>query len=151
VALFHRTGRGFGNSAPGGAPMRRDARAHTSTQLRLVALAVIGVLLSGSALAQFGKKKDQDSTVRTVQGLVTDEADNPISGAIVQLENMKTLQIRSYITKEKGDYYFGDLSTDIDYKLHAENHGMISATKTRGSFDSRKQATMNLKVDQQKK
>ncbi len=110
-----------------------------------------GLLLSGSALAQFGKKKDQDSNIRTVQGIVTDEADNPISGAVVQLENMKTLQIRSYITKEKGNYYFGDLNTDVDYKLHAENHGMISSTKTLSSFDSRKTATMNLKVDQPKK
>lgn len=109
------------------------------------------MLLSSVALAQFGKKKDQDSNVRTVQGIVTDEADNPISGAVVQLENMKTLQIRSFITKEKGNYYFSDLSTDVDYKLHAENNGMVSSTKTLSSFDSRKAATMNLKVDQQKK
>jgi hypothetical protein len=121
-------------------------------RFRLLALAVIsGVLLSGSAWGQFGKKKDQDSNVRTVQGIVTDEAGNPISGAVVQLENMKTLQIRSFITKEKGDYYFSDLSTDIDYKIHAENHGMVSATKTLSSFDNRKTAQMNLKVDQQKK
>jgi hypothetical protein len=121
-------------------------------RIRVVVLTLVaGLLLSGSALAQFGKKKEQDSNVRAVQGIVTDEADNPISGAVVQLENMKTLQIRSYITKEKGDYYFADLSTDVDYKLHAENHGMTSSTKTLSSFDSRKQATMNLKVDQQKK
>ncbi len=149
MALFHRAGQESGNPAPGGASKEQEGRA---MRFRLLALAVIGgVLLSGSALAQFGKKKDPDSNIRTVQGIVTDEADNPISGAVVQLENMKTLQIRSYITKEKGDYYFGDLSTDIDYKLHAENHGMVSSTKTLSSFDSRKQATMNLKVDQQKK
>ena len=145
----HRAGREFGNPAPGSASNRQEGR---KMRLQLLALAVIGgVLLSGSALAQFGKKKDVDSNVRSVQGIVTDEADNPISGAVVQLENMKTLQIRSFITKEKGDYYFSDLSTDIDYKLHAENHGMVSPTKTLSSFDSRKQATMNLKVDQQKK
>src|SRR5579871_5536346 len=110
-------------------------------RFRLMAWAVLAsVLMAGTALAQFGKKKDQDSNVRTVQGVVTDEADNPISGAVVQLENMKTLQIRSYITKEKGDYFFSDLSTDVDYKLHAENHGMISSTKTLSSFDSRKAA-----------
>ena len=121
-------------------------------RIRLLALAVLATfLVSGSALAQFGKKKDQDTNTRTVQGIVTDEAENPISGAVVQLENTKTLQIRSFITKEKGDYYFSDLSTDVDYKLHAENHGMISGTKTLSTFDSRKQATMNLKVDQQKK
>jgi hypothetical protein len=129
----------------------RDARKGDRLRLRLLALTVIAGILSGSALAQFGKKKDADSNIRTVQGIVSDEADNPISGAVVQLENMKTLQIRSYITKEKGNYYFGELSTDIDYKLHAENHGMTSPTKTLSSFDSRKQATMNLKVDQQKK
>jgi hypothetical protein len=133
----------------GGASSRREGRA---MRFRLFALTVIaGILLSGSALAQFGKKKDADSTVRTVDGVVTDEADNPISGAVVQLENMKTLQIRSFITKEKGDYYFSELSTDIDYKLHAENHGMMSATRTLSSFDNRKKATLNLKVDQPKK
>jgi hypothetical protein len=138
-----------GNRAPGGASQQQEGR---GMRIRLLALAVIGgVLLSTSALAQFGKKKDQDSNVRTVQGTVSDEAANPISGAVVQLENMKTLQIRSFITKEKGDYYFSDLSTDIDYKLHAENHGMVSATRTLSTFDNRKQAILNLKVDQQKK
>jgi hypothetical protein len=152
VASFDRAGREFGNPAPGGASKSQEGVLQNGMRFRLLALAVIGgILLSGSALAQFGKKKDQDSNVRTVQGIVTDEAENPISGAVVQLENMKTLQIRSYITKEKGDYYFSDLSTDIDYKLRAENHGMVSSTKTLSSFDNRKQATMNLKVDQQKK
>src|SRR5579864_481348 len=119
-------------------------------RVRLSGLAIAGVLLSSFGLAQFGKKKDQDSNVRTVQGIVTDEADNPISGAVVQIENMKTLQVRSFITKEKGDYYFSELSTDADYKLHAENHGMVSATKTLSMFDDRKKATLNLKVDKKK-
>ena len=120
-------------------------------RLRFFALMLMSGVLLTSAWAQFGKKKDQDSNIRTVQGIVTDEAGNPISGAVVQLENMKTLQIRSFITKEKGDYYFSELSTDVDYKLHAENHGMVSATKTLSSFDNRKQAIMNLKCDQPKK
>ena len=147
--LLHRVVRNFGNRSCPDASHKPEGR---NMRYRFLALAVIGsVLMSGSALAQFGKKKDSDSNVRTVQGIVTDEADNPISGAVVQIENMKTLQIRSFITKEKGDYYFSDLSTDVDYKLRAENHGMVSGTKTLSSFDSRKQATMNLKVDQQKK
>jgi len=152
VPSIHRAGREFGNPAPGRASNQQEGVSMPSMRSRILALAVIGgLVVSGSALAQFGKKKDQDSNVRTVQGIVSDEGDNPISGAVVQLENMKTLQIRSFITKEKGDYYFSDLSTDIDYKLHAENHGMTSATKTLSSFDSRKTATMNQKVDQQKK
>jgi len=139
----------FGNRTAGGAS---DLVGGRRMRIRLLALTVIGgLLLSGSAWGQFGKKKDPDSNLRIVHGTVTDEADNPISGAIVQLENMKTLQIRSFITKEKGDYYFSDLSTDIDYKIRAENHGMVSATKTLSTFDNRKEAILNLKVDQQKK
>lgn len=117
----------------------------------LAGLMIAGMLLAGSAFGQFSNKKDPNSNVRTVQGVVTDAADNPIVGAVVQLENMKTLQIRSFITKDRGEYFFSDLSTDVDYKLHAENHGMSSGTKTLSTFDSRKAATMNLKVDQQKK
>lgn len=118
---------------------------------RLIPVVLLaGVLLAGSGFAQ-KKDKNKDSNIRTLQGLVTDAADNPIAGAIVQLENTKTLQIRSFITKEKGDYFFSDLSTDVDYRLHAENHGMTSSTKVLSSFDSRKAATMNLKVDQQMK
>jgi len=118
---------------------------------RLIPVVLLaGALLAGTAFAQ-KKDKNKDSSIRTLQGLVTDAADNPIAGAIVQLENTKTLQVRSFITKEKGDYFFSDLSTDVDYRLHAENHGMTSSTKVLSSFDSRKAATMNLKVDQQMK
>jgi hypothetical protein len=142
----------LGNTSGNRTPFRASHIMEGRMRLRLLTSAVIGgVLLLGTASGQFGKKKDEDSKVRTVQGIVTDQADNPIVGAVVQLENMKTLQIRSFITKEKGDYYFSDLSTDVDYKLHAENHDMTSATKTLSTFDSRKSATMNLKVDQQKK
>jgi hypothetical protein len=148
MTVSQRTERESGNF---GRPAASNIQETYGMRHRFLALAVLGMFLfGGSAFGQFGKKKDADTNTRTVQGIVTDEADNPISGAVVQLENMKTLQIRSFITKEKGDYYFSDLSTDVDYKLHAENHGMVSGTKTLSSFDSRKQATMNLKVDKKK-
>ena len=144
---FNRVGPESGNRVPGGAS---NSQERLTMRFRLLGLTLVAGILLSTASAQIFKKKDPDANIRTVQGIVTDQADNPISGAVVQLENMKTLQIRSFITKEKGDYYFSDLSTDIDYKLHAENHGMISTTKTLSSFDSRKAATMNLKVDQKK-
>jgi len=63
------------------------------------------------------------------------------------LKNTKTLQIRSFITKDHGAYYFHGLSTDIDYELKAEYQGASSPTKTLSSFDSRKQAVINLKLN----
>ena len=79
--------------------------------------------------------------------MVMDAADTPVTGAVVQLENMKTQQIRSFITKEGGAYSFFELNTDTDYKLKAEFKGTSSSSKTLSSFDSRKDAVINLKLD----
>ena len=97
------------------------------------------------AFAQ-GKKKDSNSD-RNVQGVVTSADDMPVSGAVVQLKNTKTLQIRSFITQQNGSYYFNGLSTDVDYELKAESQGASSPVKTLSSFDSRKDAVLNLKLN----
>jgi len=71
----------------------------------------------------------------------------PVNGAVVQLKNTKTLQIRSFITQQDGSYYFNGLSTDVDYELKADYQGLSSSTKTLSSFDSRKEAILNLKLN----
>lgn len=94
----------------------------------------------------FAQKKGE-STTRSVQGLVSDQSDAPVASAVVQLENTKTQQIRSYITKQDGMYYFYDLNTDTDYRLRADYQGASSPTKTLTSFDSKKQVVINLKLN----
>ena len=111
---------------------------------RILAVSAV-VLLSLAATAGFAQKKG-DSATRSVQGMVTNPDDTPAAGAVVQLENTKTQQVRSYITKEDGAYRFFELSTEVDYKLKADLKGMTSPTKTLSSFDSKKQATLNLKL-----
>ena len=103
-------------------------------------------LLSAGPLSSQGKKGEDVST-RTVQGSVTDAKDSAVDGAVVQLKNTKTLQIRSFITKEQGTYYFHGLSPDVDYELKAEYHGAASPSKTLSSFDNRKKAVINLKLN----
>jgi hypothetical protein len=110
------------------------------------------LLLGGAALvaqSSSGKKKGEETT-RSVEGAVTTAEDAPAAGAVVQLKNTKTLQIRSFITKESGAYYFHELSTDVDYELKANFQGASSDTKTLSSFDSRKQARINLKLNPKK-
>ena len=85
-----------------------------------------------------------------MQGTVTAADDSPVNGAVVQLKNTKTLQIRSFITKDDGTYHFYDLSPDIDYELKADYQGASSNTKTLSSFDSRKQTVLNLKLNPKK-
>lgn len=109
-------------------------------------LAALALLLC--AATAFAKaKKGEDQNVRSVQGTVTDASDNAIDGAVVQLKNTKNLQIRSFITKEHGAYYFHGLSPDVDYELKADYQGQSSPNKTLSAFDSRKQAVLNLKLN----
>ena len=107
---------------------------------------VTGVLLLLAPASLLAQKKGDPAT-RSVQGVVTDQSDAPVVGAVVQLENTKTQQIRSYITKEDGAYHFLDLNTDTDYRIKADFQGASSGTKTLSSFDSRKQSTINLKLN----
>lgn len=109
--------------------------------------ALLALLLSAIATAQDSKKLNEDQNTRSVQGTVTDQGGKPVANANVQLKDMKTLQIRSYITHDDGAYHFAGLSTNVDYELKAANEsGKSSSTKTLSTFDGRKNATIDLKL-----
>ena len=115
---------------------------------RIWLFAALALLLAVPAsFAQKKKKGDEEGNTRSVQGAVTSADGSPVNGGVVQLKNTKTLQIRSFITKEDGTYYFHGLSPDVDYELTAESKGASSGPKTLSSFDSRKEAIINLKLN----
>ncbi|MDX1979711.1 MAG: carboxypeptidase-like regulatory domain-containing protein [Bryobacteraceae bacterium] len=96
------------------------------------------------------RPKDQEGKSRSLSGVVRDEKDNPAEGAIVQLKDTKSLQVRSFITKEDGNYHFHGLSSDIDYQVKAERQATASGVKTLSVYDSRKAAIINLKLEAKK-
>lgn len=96
------------------------------------------------------QRKGEDTTTRSVQGAVTDASNALVDGAVVKLKDTKTLQIRSFITKADGMYFFQGLNPNIDYEVQAEHQGSASGLKTLSSFDSRKQAVINLKLEVKK-
>ena len=110
-------------------------------------LTVLALLAAVPASFAQGKKKGDTGDTRTVQGIVTSAEDMPVPGAVVQLKNTKTLQIRSFISQQNGSYFFNGLSTDVDYELKAESQGASSPVKTLSSFDNRKEAVLNLKLN----
>lgn len=112
--------------------------------MALVASVALAGLVTLPAHAQ--KKESEDRQTRSVQGVVTNNGDAPLEGAVVQLKDTKTLQIRSFITKQNGTFHFHSLNPDIDYELKAEHQGASSGSKTLSSFDSRKSAVINLKI-----
>jgi hypothetical protein len=134
--------------SPSGGKTPRLARGLPRRIVCLVALILL--LLAPAALAQ-KKNKSEGANTRSVSGQVTGPDDAPVNGAVVQLKNTKTLDIRSFITQDNGSYQFNGLSADIDYELTAEYNGMSSSTKTLSSFDDRKAATINLKLNSKKK
>ena len=114
---------------------------------RIWMFAALALLLSIPTASAQKKKKGEDLNTRSVQGNVTSADDSAVNGGVVQLKNLKTLQIRSFITKEDGNYYFHGLSPDVDYELKAEYQGASSPTKALSSFDSRPEAIINLKLN----
>lgn len=110
---------------------------------RLAAALLVLAMAATFAVAQ---KKDKAPKEKTVTGIVSDEAGAPIAGAIVQLKNMKTLQVRSFIAREKGDYYFNGLSADVDWELKAQSNGKESAPRRISTFDSHMELTLNFTV-----
>ncbi len=114
----------------------------------LAGMILLGVsivaLAPAPVAAESRKEKREEASKRSLEGLVTDTGDNAVVGAVVKLKDMKTLQVRSFIAKDKGEYYFHGLSTDVDYEVKAESNGHSSASKTLSTFDSHTEATLNL-------
>jgi hypothetical protein len=115
-----------------------------------VALAVAVMLIPASAQDDKKSKKEQE-TQRSVQGTVFDNKDVPVVGAVVQLKDMRSLQMRSYITKADGEYHFSSLKMDQDYEVEAKNNNMTSGPKKISIFDNRKIVIQNLKADKPEK
>jgi Carboxypeptidase regulatory-like domain len=110
-------------------------------------LAILLVMVSGLAVAQESKKETQ---LRTVRGLVSDKADKPLQNAVVFLKNMRTNVVISHFTGADGNYRFSGLDPNADYEIYAESDGQKSNSRTVSSLESRKDITLNLKVDRKK-
>src|ERR1700722_18173256 len=111
--------------------------------VRAVYIAIVLLCAGGGLLAQ---PKNDDNTTRTVEGVVTNAANQPVAKAVVQLKNTKTLQIRSFITSDGGSYHFAGLGTDVEYQVKAVHDGVSTSWKTLSVFDSRKTPVIDLKL-----
>jgi protocatechuate 3,4-dioxygenase beta subunit len=93
------------------------------------------------------KKQDESSAPRILTGTVFDHEDKVVANAIVYLKNTRSRAVATYIAGEDGGYRFNNLSPNVDYEVRAELSGHKSPTKTLSSFDTRKQAHINLKME----
>jgi carboxypeptidase family protein len=98
----------------------------------------------------FGKKDKKPDKMRTVVGVVKDPKGEFVQGAVVRLKDTKTLEVRSFITLKNGEFRFHGLSMETDYELQATYQGDASRKRRLTVFDSRKKATMDLKIEEKK-
>ena len=56
--------------------------------------------------------------------------------------------VKTYIAGQDGGFRFPALSPNVDYQIFAEHAGKRSGVKTLSAFDSRREARINLKIDE---
>jgi hypothetical protein len=88
--------------------------------------------------------------IRSVKGIVADREGQPLPHAVVQIEDLTSLRISSFVTRDDGSYFFWELSCDRDYKLSARYRRVWGRSRTLSVFDSRRLAILNLKVNVKK-
>ena len=76
-----------------------------SVRRRVCGLVVVLSLFAAVGVAQDKKREAQ---LRTVRGVVADKSDNPLSGSVVFLKNVRTNSVRSSYTDDTGNYRFSD-------------------------------------------
>jgi hypothetical protein len=104
------------------------------------------MVLALAVTAPAQKKDKNDTNTRDLAGTVTD-SDKPVVGAVVQLKDMRTLQVRSFISQDNGSYHFSGLKSDNDYQVKADHNEKTSGWKTLSVFDDRKEPVLNLKLE----
>ena len=124
--------------------MKNPAR-WTKGTLPVLAALVLTCVTTLPANASAAMQRGQNQS-RSVMGRVVGEHDAPMQRAVVYLKNTKTLAIKTYITDSDGSYHFPALTPNVDYEIYAEREGARSDTKTLSGFDSRKVATITLKI-----
>jgi len=117
---------------------------------RLMALAAT-LALAIAAAQLFPKRDKKEDPSRSIEGTVLNPDDQPVTGAVVQLKNQRTLQVRSYITKEGGKFGFYGLDPNTDFAVRAEADGLSSPWRNVSVFDSRKKILLTIRLEKGEK
>jgi len=93
------------------------------------------------------RSSSKDIKTRVVTGVVKDQFDNPVSGAIVQIKDMKTSKVIAFPTKDDGKFVFRDLPLDVDFELTAKHEQITSPVKKVTIYDTRKNIMLTFKLE----
>lgn len=113
----------------------------------MILFALTAAVLAAFQWSNEKKGKPRDANFRDVHGVVTLPDGSPAERAVVELKDMRTKQVRSYITQTDGKYIYTHLSVKVDFELVARYKGMSSARRSLTIFDTRIDPVMNLQLE----
>ena len=94
----------------------------------------------------FKKKDKKPERTRQVTGVVRDPKGTAVEGAVVRVKDVKTLEIRSFISLDDGSYRFHGLNLDNEYELKATHEDRESKTRRISVFNSQPKLNIVLKL-----
>ena len=108
---------------------------------RMLAAVVVLTMSRTPSQAQYTRSPE-----RAITGTVQDASHEPLRGAVVQMEEAGTMVIRSYVTDEKGEYQFRNVSSNSDFTLWATFRGNKSKTFGISKFDHKLDRVIALEI-----
>jgi len=108
-------------------------------RLRVRLVFALLVLAAGSQLIAQGPTRD-------LHGVVHEQTGEPLRGAIVEIKDINTLAIRSFITQRDGQYHFSALNPDAYYEVRAQYRGQWSSTHTLSRFNEKRHPVIDITI-----
>ena len=88
----------------------------------------------------------EEKPSRTVLGVVSDENENPITGAVVTITDLQTGKKSATYTGADGAYLYAGLEVTRDYEVQASYKGISSQLRKVSTVDPRSRVTINLRI-----
>jgi hypothetical protein len=137
---------------------------HRTMRCKLLTASLALSLITGSALCQsvaaddpshkpsvfLGGEKEKKSkpvTSRSVKGIVLDTSGQPAEGALVVLNDLKSHETWTFVTKADGKYHFEALSLVVDYEVSAKKGKDLSIAKKLSQYDHSPAVTRNFELE----
>lgn len=134
------------------APRTKTRTSKSRARVWLLCALALGAVLSAAlgATPAWGSGSPAATTkvpkLRTVEGMVCSKEGAPIQGAVVYLQDTKSLSVKSYLSDLQGRFHFRQLSMNADFDLWAELNGKRSKTKSISQFNSKTDLSYKLKL-----
>ena len=109
-------------------------------RLSLSCLALYLLLTSGASSLH------AQSATRDLHGVVQEQTGEPLRSAAVEIKDVNTLAIRSFITQRDGKYHFSALNPDAWYEIKAQYRGQWSSTHQLSKFNEKRHPVINITI-----